>query len=282
MRGCYNTGKIVVEDMNFNTKQVYFCAVGGVSGDAYCFQGCYNRGDIVYEDTSKEGILGNAFNSVVDPFTGLPLVVEEKNIQLKDVYYKKNEGVDYVGQVFNMEGALKDEAYNTPLPTKEGATEITEEILQSGEMAWNLRKYGYGLSLPNTNKEYPTLCCFDENLPKVYQLKYTHEGKEIIQYYNPEQKTNLPTLEGGLCWLDEDGKEYELEVLAELEYEGSRYLALVPADTDEAEELEVSILKSVEENGEDILVTIDDDEELENVYQALMDLIYEEDDAPEA
>ena len=71
---------------------------------------------------------------------------------------------------------------------------------------------------------------------------------------------------------DEDGKEYELEVLAELEYEGSRYLALVPAGTDEAEELEVSILKSVEENGEDILVTIDDDEELENVYQALMDL----------
>ena len=66
---------------------------------------------------------------------------------------------------------------------------------------------------------------------------------------------------------DEDGKEYELEVLAELEY-----------GTDEAEELEVSILKSVEENGEDILVTIDDDEELENVYQALMDLIYEDEE----
>ena len=28
---------------------------------------------------------------------------------------------------------------------------------------------------------------------------------------------------------DEDGKEYELEVLAELEHNGSRYLALVPA-----------------------------------------------------
>ena len=42
--------------------------------------------------------------------------------------------------------------------------------------------------------------------------------------------------------------------------------------------VEVSILKSVEENGEDILVTIDDDEELENVYQALMDLIYEDEE----
>ena len=78
---------------------------------------------------------------------------------------------------------------------------------------------------------------------------------------------------------DEDGKEYELEVLAELEYEGSKYLALVPAeDTGEEEDLEVSILKAVEENGEEILVTIDDDDELEAVYGALMDLIYEDED----
>lgn len=78
---------------------------------------------------------------------------------------------------------------------------------------------------------------------------------------------------------DEDGKEYELEVLAELEYEGSRYLALVPADADEdAEDLEVSILKSVEENGEEILVTIDDDDELERVYNALMEQVFEEED----
>ena len=77
---------------------------------------------------------------------------------------------------------------------------------------------------------------------------------------------------------DEDGKEYELEVLAELEYEGSKYLALVPADDDGEEDLEVSILKAVDENGEEILVTIDDDEELENVYQALMDLIYEDEE----
>ena len=65
---------------------------------------------------------------------------------------------------------------------------------------------------------------------------------------------------------DEDGKEYELEVLAELEYEGSKYLALVPADDDGSEEdLEVSILKAVEENGEEILVTIDDDDEFDDI-----------------
>lgn len=79
---------------------------------------------------------------------------------------------------------------------------------------------------------------------------------------------------------DEDGKEYELEVLAELEYNGSRYLALVPADADEnSEDLEVSILRAVEENGEQLLETIDDDQELEDVYQALMDLMYEDEDA---
>ena len=79
---------------------------------------------------------------------------------------------------------------------------------------------------------------------------------------------------------DEDGKEYELEVLAELEHDGSRYLALVPAGSgdDEAEDLEVSILKAVDENGEEILVTIDDDDELEAVYSALMDLMYEDEE----
>ena len=37
-----------------------------------------------------------------------------------------------------------------------------------------------------------------------------------------------------------------------------------------------------DENGEEILVTIDDDDELEAVYGALMDLIYEDEDTEEA
>ena len=78
---------------------------------------------------------------------------------------------------------------------------------------------------------------------------------------------------------DEEGKEYELEVLAELDYNGGHYLALIPAaDDEETEELEVSILKQTEENGETILLTVDDDTELENVYNAFMDLIYEEEE----
>ena len=77
---------------------------------------------------------------------------------------------------------------------------------------------------------------------------------------------------------DEDGTEYELEVLSTLEYNGFTYLAVIPAGMDESEELEVSILKSVEEDGEDILCAIEDEDELQGVYDLIMDQLYEEED----
>lgn len=80
---------------------------------------------------------------------------------------------------------------------------------------------------------------------------------------------------------DEDGVEYELEVLTELEYQGKSYLAVIPVSEAEAdaEELEVSILRSDEEDGEPILCAITDPEELETVYQLMMDSLYEEEEA---
>ncbi len=81
---------------------------------------------------------------------------------------------------------------------------------------------------------------------------------------------------------DEDGVEYELEVLASVHYRGVEYLALTPAEEDdEAEELEVSILKSVEENGEPILMAVEDEAELEIVYDMLMEQIFEDEDEDE-
>ena len=77
---------------------------------------------------------------------------------------------------------------------------------------------------------------------------------------------------------DEDGVEYELEVLTTLDYNGSTYLAVVPADSGDTGNLEVSILKSVEEDGEEILCAIEDEEELETVYGLIMDSLYEEED----
>ncbi len=78
---------------------------------------------------------------------------------------------------------------------------------------------------------------------------------------------------------DEDGTEYELEVLSTVEYNGATYLAVVPASgEDEPSELEVSILKSTEEDGEPLLCAIEDDEELQAVYNLIMDTLYEETD----
>ena len=79
--------------------------------------------------------------------------------------------------------------------------------------------------------------------------------------------------------VDEDGTEYELEVLTTLEYSGSQYLAVIPAGEDKDEyELEVSILKSVDEDGESILCAIEDENELQAVYDLIMDSLYEEDE----
>ena len=79
--------------------------------------------------------------------------------------------------------------------------------------------------------------------------------------------------------VDEDGTEYELEVLSTLEYNGSSYLAVIPAGNSAEEfQMEVSILKSVEEDGESILCAIEDEQELQAVNDLIMDILYEEEE----
>ncbi len=80
--------------------------------------------------------------------------------------------------------------------------------------------------------------------------------------------------------VDEDGTEFELEVLTTLEWNGATYLAVTLATGEEDADLEVSILKSVEEDGEEepILCAIEDDAELETVYNLIMEQLYEDED----
>ena len=80
--------------------------------------------------------------------------------------------------------------------------------------------------------------------------------------------------------VDEDGTEFELEVLSTLEYNGCTYLAVIPAGSEEPlQDLEVSILKSEEdEDGEPLLCAIEDEQELESVYTLIMDQLYEEEE----
>ena len=83
-----------------------------------------------------------------------------------------------------------------------------------------------------------------------------------------------------MTFVDEDGTEFELEVLTTLEYNGFTYLAVIPAADieDQDPDLEVSILKSVDEDGESVLCAIEDDAELETVYNLIMDQLYEEEE----
>lgn len=80
--------------------------------------------------------------------------------------------------------------------------------------------------------------------------------------------------------MDEDGTEYELEVLTTIEYNGFSYLAVIPANDEQTQlsDLQVSILKSIEEDGEPILCAIEDDAELEAVNNLIMDSLYSEDE----
>lgn len=88
---------------------------------------------------------------------------------------------------------------------------------------------------------------------------------------------------------DEDGNEFELEHVDTLEYNGSLYMAFFPVvegdedsevtDVDLDEEYGLIILKkSVTGDGEDELVTIEDEDELDAVYQQFMELLFNEEE----
>ena len=74
---------------------------------------------------------------------------------------------------------------------------------------------------------------------------------------------------------DEDGNDIELEYVDALEHEGQTYMAFFPAVEDEADEESedygLVILKSVTENGEELLSTLDDEAELEKIYELFME-----------
>ena len=76
---------------------------------------------------------------------------------------------------------------------------------------------------------------------------------------------------------DEDGKELTLEYIDALEHNGTTYMAFFPVieegeeEKEDDEEYGLIILKSEMENGEEMLVTVDDEEELNTVYDQFME-----------
>ena len=70
-----------------------------------------------------------------------------------------------------------------------------------------------------------------------------------------------------------------------LEHNGLTYMAFYPAveeDADEdSEDYGLVILKSIEENGEELLSTLDSDEELDEIYNLFMERLFTEEDGEE-
>ena len=82
---------------------------------------------------------------------------------------------------------------------------------------------------------------------------------------------------------DEDGNEIELEYVDAIEVAGQTYMAFFPTVDDEAdeaaaEEFGLVILKSITENGEELLSTLDSDEELNRVYDLFMEQLMDDED----
>ncbi|MDE6834223.1 MAG: DUF1292 domain-containing protein [Ruminococcus sp.] len=81
--------------------------------------------------------------------------------------------------------------------------------------------------------------------------------------------------------IDQYGNKRCFELVSAVEMNGEQYYAMLPAIEDENfldTDLELVILKVVEENGEEVLASIDDDDEFEEVSKYFEDYIQQTSD----
>jgi len=70
---------------------------------------------------------------------------------------------------------------------------------------------------------------------------------------------------------DEEGNDFVLEHLDTIEVDDIFYMAFLPTDQDEDDDdYGIVILKAIEEDGEEVLVSIDDDDLLEDIFNRFM------------
>ncbi|MBR2925660.1 MAG: DUF1292 domain-containing protein [Clostridia bacterium] len=94
-----------------------------------------------------------------------------------------------------------------------------------------------------------------------------------------EENNNLVQLQ------DENGNDVNFEHLMTVEYEGNYYVLLeATEDMDDCQQGEAIILKIIrdDESGEDVYATIEDEDELNAVFEKCMAIMEEEDEANEA
>lgn len=83
--------------------------------------------------------------------------------------------------------------------------------------------------------------------------------------------------------LGEDGEEVEFEHLDTIELNGNEYVILLPLDEQENEEVDEVVILKIEHNeeGEDSFITVDDEEELNRVFEEFKTRMEEEYDFDE-
>ncbi|MBP3311094.1 MAG: DUF1292 domain-containing protein [Butyricicoccus sp.] len=72
---------------------------------------------------------------------------------------------------------------------------------------------------------------------------------------------------------DEDGNEVEFQHIDTVEVDGETYMAFIPAELAVDEEAEVVILKVIEENGEEILASVEDEDEADKIFDIVMERV---------
>lgn len=70
-----------------------------------------------------------------------------------------------------------------------------------------------------------------------------------------------------LSLYDEDGTEMIFQVITKIDIEEREYIIVIPEDEMDAEEA-IALKIEQDEDGNDVLVTVEDDEELEEVSEA--------------
>ena len=80
--------------------------------------------------------------------------------------------------------------------------------------------------------------------------------------------------------IDDEGQEFELELLDTMDYNGESYVAFLPANMDEDDpDYGIIILRSViDENGDELFESIDDDDELQDVYEHFAVLLFDDEE----
>lgn len=74
---------------------------------------------------------------------------------------------------------------------------------------------------------------------------------------------------------DEEGNNFKLEIVGDVEYEGELYRVFLPTDMDEEDpDYGFIILKSVMNGDEELLDSVDDEELLEKVYAVYMEEVF--------